>query len=175
MLSFFFTFQISAQDTLMPVIFLDDIVISEENNGFTVEDFIGYVKNDTTFYMGFKHLRYYSHQYNSELNIFNKKGELESEITADRATNFPKRDFMVAKDSVVLKDKEGKMLNTEMLNWDNTTNKIYTNKFVKITTPSEILYGDGLEAEQDFSRYEIKNIKGRIKIDESADSTLQTE
>ena len=33
MLSFFFTFQISAQDTLMPVIFLDDIVISEENEG----------------------------------------------------------------------------------------------------------------------------------------------
>jgi hypothetical protein len=64
-LSFFFTFQISAQDTLMPVIFLDDILISEENNGFTVEDFVGYVKNDTTFYMGFKHLRYYSHQYNS--------------------------------------------------------------------------------------------------------------
>ncbi len=62
MLSFFFTFQISAQDTLMPVIFLDDIVISEENNGFTVEDFVGYVKKDTTFYMGFKHLRYYSHQ-----------------------------------------------------------------------------------------------------------------
>jgi len=59
----------------MPVIFLDDIVISEENNGFTVEDFVGYVKKDTTFYMGFKHLRYYSHQYNSELNIFNKKGE----------------------------------------------------------------------------------------------------
>ncbi|MDB9708305.1 LPS export ABC transporter periplasmic protein LptC [Salibacteraceae bacterium] len=116
-------------------------------------------------------------EFNNGIRVlsFNKKGELESEITADRATNFPKRDFMVAKDSVVLKDKEGKMLNTELLNWDNTTNKIYTDKFVKITTPSEILYGDGLEAEQDFSRYEIKNIKGRIKIDESADSTLQTE
>ena len=74
-LSFFCTFQISAQDTLVPVIFLDDIVISEKNNGFTVEDFVGYVKKDTTFYMGFKHLRYYSHQYNSELNIFNKNGE----------------------------------------------------------------------------------------------------
>ncbi len=58
----------------MPVVFLDDIVISEENNGFTVEDFIGYVKKDTSFYMGFKHLRYYSHNYESELNIFDKKG-----------------------------------------------------------------------------------------------------
>ena len=60
----------------MPVIFLDDIVISVENNGFTVEDFVGYVKKDTTFYMGFKHLRYYTHDYESELNIFNKKGKV---------------------------------------------------------------------------------------------------
>ena len=73
--SFFFITILFAQDTLMPIIFLDDVVISEENNGFSVEDFIGYVKKDTTFYMGFKHLRFYSHSYSSELNIFNKKGK----------------------------------------------------------------------------------------------------
>jgi len=65
-----------AQDTLMPIIFLDDVVISQENNGFSVEDFVSYVKQDTTFYMGFKHLRYYSHSYESELIIFNKIPEL---------------------------------------------------------------------------------------------------
>jgi len=60
----------------MPIIFLDDVVISIENNGFTVEDFVGYVKKDTTFYMGFKHLRYYTHDYESELNLFDKKGKV---------------------------------------------------------------------------------------------------
>jgi hypothetical protein len=73
--SFFFITILFAQDTLMPVIFLDDVVISEENNGFSVEDFVEYVKQDTTFYMGFKHLRFYSHNYESELNIFDKKGK----------------------------------------------------------------------------------------------------
>jgi len=73
-LTFFSSF-LFAQDTLMPIIFLDDVVISEKNNGFSVEDFIGYVKKDTTFYMGFKHLRFYSHNYESELNIFDKKGK----------------------------------------------------------------------------------------------------
>ena len=60
----------------MPVIFLDDVEISVKNNGFSVDDFVGYVKKDTTFYMGFKNLRYYSHNYESELNIFNKKGKV---------------------------------------------------------------------------------------------------
>ena len=72
--SFFFASFVQSQDTLMPMIFLDDVVISEEHNGFSVEDFVRYVKQDTTFYMGFKHLRYYSHRYESKLNIFDKKG-----------------------------------------------------------------------------------------------------
>jgi hypothetical protein len=73
--SFFFTTILFAQDTLMPIVFLDEVVISEENNGFSVEDFVEYVKQDTTFYMGFKHLRFYSHNYESELNVFDKKGK----------------------------------------------------------------------------------------------------
>ena len=64
-----------SQDTLLPVVILDDVIISEEKNGFSVEDFIYYVKNDTTFYKGFKHLRYYQHNYYSTLNIYNKKNK----------------------------------------------------------------------------------------------------
>lgn len=64
-----------SQDTLMPIIFLDDVVISEENNGFSVEDFVSYVRQDSSFYMGFKYLRYYSHKYDSKLTIFNKQGD----------------------------------------------------------------------------------------------------
>ena len=59
-----------AQDTLLKVIQLDDVIISEDNNGFTVEDFIHYVKNDTTFYKGFKHLRYYQHKYSSSCLLY---------------------------------------------------------------------------------------------------------
>ena len=72
---FLFSFPLFSQDTLMPYILLDDVIISESNNGFSVEDFIGYVKNDTTFYMAFKHLRYYQHDYDGELNIYNKKNK----------------------------------------------------------------------------------------------------
>lgn len=110
-----------------------------------------------------------------EVTSFNSAGEISSVVTADRATNFTKREIMVAKDSVIVRDNEGKMLQTELLTWDKTEAKIYTDQFVKITTPTEILFGDGLEAAQDFSSYEILNIKGRIKIDESTDSTNTSE
>ena len=99
------------------------------------------------------------------ITTFDNQGNFESQIMSKNATNHPKMKIMVARDSVVLKNNEGKMLETELLTWDENTGKIYTDKFVKITTPNEILFGDGLEADQDFSRYEIQNIKGRIKID----------
>ena len=73
-ISLLFYSNLSAQDTLLPMIFLNDIEISEENNGFSVEDFVNYVKKDTSFYMGFKHLRFYSHNFSCELNILNKQG-----------------------------------------------------------------------------------------------------
>ncbi|MBT3647536.1 MAG: LPS export ABC transporter periplasmic protein LptC [Flavobacteriales bacterium] len=101
-----------------------------------------------------------------KVTSYNFDGEIESEITAEEATNYPEKHHMIARDSVMLKDKEGKILQTELLTWDEETDRIFTDKFVKITTPTEILYGDGLEANQDFTRYEIKNIKGRIKIED---------
>ena len=83
----------------MPVVFLDDVIISEENNGFSGDDFVSYVKKDTTFYMGFKHLRFYSHDYDGNLDIFNKKG---SKIASIRkwGTHFSdKKNFWLLNDS----------------------------------------------------------------------------
>ena len=83
----------------MPVIFLDDVIISEENNGFSVEDFVSYVKKDTTFYMGFKHLRFYSHDYDGKLDIFNKKGNRICSIRKWGRHYSDKKNFWLLNDS----------------------------------------------------------------------------
>lgn len=44
--------------------------------------------------------------------------------------------------------------------------KIWSDKFVTITTKNEILMGDGFEARQDFSKYKIKKLKGTVTIKE---------
>ena len=54
---------------------LDSVMVSAVSSGFSVEEFIHYVKTDTTFYQGFKNLRYYSHQFQSELEIFNRSNK----------------------------------------------------------------------------------------------------
>ncbi|MBL7882798.1 MAG: LPS export ABC transporter periplasmic protein LptC [Bacteroidia bacterium] len=73
---------------------------------------------------------------------------------------------MEVKNNVVVVNEKGDKLETEHLTWNAATQKIFTDKFVKITTKEEVIWGDGLEANQDFSEYEIKNVKGQLSIKE---------
>ena len=64
-----------SQEQIVKSVLLDSVTVTGVKESFDVDEFIHYVKTDTTFYMSFKYLRYFSHEYESELNIFNKKGE----------------------------------------------------------------------------------------------------
>ena len=55
-------------------------------------------------------------------------------------------------------------LNTEELHWDRTKQEVFTDKFVRIETPTEILTGQGLRANQDFSRYRILKPTGIFTV-----------
>jgi LPS export ABC transporter protein LptC len=91
---------------------------------------------------------------------------VRSVLTANRATRYQEEGRIVAKDSVVLTTIKQEKLETEELIWDEKTAKIRTDKFVKVTQPGEIIYGFGLEANQDFSYWKILVPKGKIKVEQ---------
>jgi len=64
---------------------------------------------------------------------------------------------------VVVNEKNEK-LNTEKLEWDEQTGKLYSDQFVKITTPEEIIMGTGFEADQNFNSYRIFKVTGTITV-----------
>lgn len=97
--------------------------------------------------------------------FFDSNGKSESNMSARYGKAFEKEEELLAKDSVVIVNTKGEQLNTEELIWKRKEKKIYSNKFVKITTADEIIFGDGLEANEDFSSYVIKKVKGTIKVD----------
>ena len=71
---------------------------------------------------------------------------------------------MEARKNVEVINEKGDKLNTEHLTYDMADGKLRSDEFVKITTADEIIYGTGLEANEDFSRYRIFNIKGIINL-----------
>ena len=90
--------------------------------------------------------------------------KVNSQLKADYGIRYEKEGRMEARRNVEVVNVKGEKLNTEHLTWDQNKEIIYTNEFVKITTNDEIMYGDGLESNQDFTKYKIKNIKGTINL-----------
>ncbi len=101
--------------------------------------------------------------------IFYDEGlAVKSRMRADYAIRYERDQRMEAKKNVVVINAKGDQLNTEHLIWDEQKEKLFSNEFVKITTKDEIIYGNGFEANQDFTKYKIFNIKGTISINNQA-------
>ena len=107
------------------------------------------------------------------VTFYNSIGEPESELTANYAIDYEKINAMEAKGNVVVINKNNEKLETEHLLWFAKDKQIKSEEFVKITTEDEIIFGDGLEANEDFTQYRIKNTKGIINIKEEEDEEVQ--
>jgi LPS export ABC transporter protein LptC len=101
--------------------------------------------------------------------FYNNFGVEENRLKADYGVGYDNgkgMDKMEAKRNVQVINMKGDKLETEHLTWDATTKEIYTEKFVKITTKEEVIWGEGLKANQDFSKYEILKPQGVIQVDD---------
>lgn len=101
-----------------------------------------------------------------EVFFYDDSMKINSQLKADYGIRYEKKGKMEAKRNVEVVNVKGEKLNTEHLILDETNDKIYTEAFVKITTKDEVMYGDGLESNQDFTKYKIKNIKGTFNLKE---------
>ena len=89
----------------------------------------------------------------------------KSEITAKYGIMYEKEKRMEAKNNVVVRNIEkNEMLETEHLIWERKTGIIYSDVFIKITKPDQVLFGDGLRSDESFDSYEIKNPTGELNI-----------
>ncbi len=100
------------------------------------------------------------------VDFFDAGHRLQSKLSARHGVRYDNTGKVVVSDSVVVTTVRGERLDTEELTWDSRTGNITTNKFVKVSTPKEIVYGYGLDARDDFSYWKIRAVTGRVAADE---------
>jgi LPS export ABC transporter protein LptC len=98
------------------------------------------------------------------IDFYDDSMNVKSHVSADYGIRHDKTKLMEADKNVVLVNHVGDQLNTEQLFWDAGKHIIYTSKYVQIKTATEILFGDGLQSNEDFSNYKITNIKGTVLL-----------
>jgi LPS export ABC transporter protein LptC len=91
-----------------------------------------------------------------------------STLTSKYGKMFEDTGNVLVRDSVVVTNAKNEQLNTEELVWNEKLQKFYTEKFVKISTPTQVIYGDGLESNQTFTQYKITNVKGIIGVNKNS-------
>ena len=98
------------------------------------------------------------------VTFFDDQEKVSATLKANYGIRYDIKKQMEVKYAVELINKDGTKLETEKLIWNEVTQRIYTDVFVKITNRKEIIMGTGMESNQDFTKYEIKHVTGQILI-----------
>lgn len=101
------------------------------------------------------------------LEFYDETGKMTSTLKANEAFYNAEEDLWRGRGNVIIKSIENNQeLKTEELYWKPDEERMYTDKFVTITLPDQILYGKGLTAKQDFSSYEITKPEGVFYLED---------
>lgn len=100
-----------------------------------------------------------------EVKFFNEQLRNTGQMTAKYGLRYEKDEKVIVRDSVVWINTRKETLEADELIWDERNKSVYSDKFVKITTEYEELRGTGFEANQDFTKYRIRNPEGKKAFD----------
>jgi LPS export ABC transporter protein LptC len=98
------------------------------------------------------------------ITFFNEEEKISTTLRANYGVRFDISKRMEAKYAVEVVNKKGEKLETERLIWDEGKKRIYTDAPIKITTPTQVITGKGLDSNEDFTKYEIREVTGIIKL-----------
>jgi LPS export ABC transporter protein LptC len=91
---------------------------------------------------------------------FYKDGNVGSTLTGRRGKIEDRSKDIVIYDSVIVMNKEGSELRTQKLFWNNKTQRVSSDEFVSIKTPTETIEGIGFESDQNLKNYKIYKVSG---------------
>ena len=101
------------------------------------------------------------------MEFYDETGKMTSTLKANDAYYFKEEDKYRGRGDVIIKSiEDNKELKTEELFWEPGKEELYTDEFVTITEPGQVLYGHGLIAKQDFSFYEITKPEGVFYLED---------
>jgi LPS export ABC transporter protein LptC len=102
-----------------------------------------------------------------KVEFYDDNAIVKSTLTARYGRWYERESNVLLRDSVhIINDKGDQLFTTELV-WNQKLQKFFTEKPVRILTPTRTIYGSGMEANQDFSDYQITNPTGSIQVEKS--------
>ncbi len=101
------------------------------------------------------------------VEFYSDKGTITSYMNASYATRNERLGTIVAEEDVEVYNKQNDKLITSKLIWNEFDETLNTSRYVRITRPAkgDTIYGYGLTTDQEFSRFEIKEVVSKSKYE----------
>jgi LPS export ABC transporter protein LptC len=94
--------------------------------------------------------------------FYDGKKEPVGSVSAKYAKFYKTNNTWELKDSVVVVNENKDKLETEVLNWNQEKDLIYTDRFVKITNEDQVIHGFGFESDSHLNNRKIKKVSATI-------------
>ena len=154
--------KLSSKDSI-PDISINNVHVKQSENGkmtleLTAPKMISYQNSDsyTEFPNGLK------------IIFYDSVMQPKSELTANYGVSYDSKRTMLARGNVVVRNfQKQEQLNTESLLYDQIAKKVSTDEFVKITTLDRTILGKGMESDELFDNWVIKNVTGTFYVNEN--------
>lgn len=106
------------------------------------------------------------------LEQFDSLMQIEASIKADTAYYYEKEKLWELRSNVFIQNRKGEKFDTQQLFWNQSTQKVYSDKYIRIEQTENIITGYGFESNQQLTQYVIRNSGGIFPIDETPQDTL---
>ncbi|KAA6333736.1 hypothetical protein EZS27_017885 [termite gut metagenome] len=102
------------------------------------------------------------------LEKFDSLFNIDASVKADTAYYYDKQKLWKLVSDVHIQNFKGEKYDTDLLYWDQTTKKLYSDKLIRIEQADRIIIGYGFESDQQMNKPVINNIEGVFYINKSA-------
>lgn len=100
------------------------------------------------------------------LEKFDSIFHVDASIKADTAYYYEPQKLWELRGNVHIQNQQGDKFDTQLMFWDQTKEKIYSDKYIRIEQIDKILTGYGFESNQQLTAYQIFNNTGIFTVED---------
>ncbi|KAA6333349.1 Lipopolysaccharide export system protein LptC [termite gut metagenome] len=101
------------------------------------------------------------------LEKFDSLFNIDASVKADTAYYYNEQKLWKLMGHVHIQNLKGEKFDTELLYWNQTAEKIYSEKSIRIEQIDKIITGQGFTSNQQMTAYTINNIEGIFYVNDS--------
>ena len=115
-----------------------------------------------------KNPSYWAFEKGLYLEKFDTLFRVEASIQSDTAYYYDKMRLWKLQGHVDVKNQKGERFNTELLFWDQSKQRVYSDRFIRIDQPDRVITGLGFDSIQEMNIYTIYKPECIFYVDEGA-------